>query len=176
MEHLRFPVGKFSAPAVFDKSVLDKHIKVIAALPDLIFSKIGIIEDEDYYFTYRPEGWNVIKVINHLSDSHMQAFSRFKLALTEDNPTIKPYLEDKWVQLSDTSLESVDDALGILHHVHAKWIKLMAGMSSADFHRTYFHPEQQKTAELYKIAAMYAWHSDHHSAHIDLALKQRGKF
>jgi hypothetical protein len=176
MDHLRFPVGKFLPPESYEKTTLEKYIKTIADLPDVIFSKISVLDEDEFYYTYRPEGWNIIEVINHLSDSHMQAFSRFKLALTEDNPTIKPYNEAKWVQLSDTSLDSLDDAMGILHHVHAKWIKLIKGMSKEDFHRTYFHPDQQRNLELYKVTALYAWHSNHHAAHIDLAIKHKGKF
>ena len=123
---------------------------------------------------YREGGWTVRQLINHLSDSHMVSFTRFKMALTEDNPTIKPYDEAKWAELQDSRSEPVKYAFLILEGLHARWIHLLKTMTNREFEKTYFHPEHNALVTLRENLAFYAWHCDHHSAHIQNLKKEKG--
>lgn len=176
LEALRFPVGKFSYPSQYNEADKQRFMETLEQLPSKLKGLCHNLSAEALSYIYRPDGWNIAQVVHHISDSHMNAFCRFKLALTEDNPTIKPYHEDRWVNLADTGMDNVADALGIITHVHAKLVRLCKGMSASDFDRTYFHPESQKTQSLYGVLALYDWHSRHHLAHIEQALQHKGSF
>ena len=115
---------------------------------------------------YRDGGWTVKQVIHHVADSHLNAYVRCKLALTEDNPTIKPYEEAAWAELSDTKNLPVNVSLTLLHALHARWVEVMKNMSDAEWQRTFFHPEQNRKITLWGMLTTYAWHGKHHVAHI----------
>ena len=114
---------------------------------------------------YRDGGWTIAQVVHHLADSHLNSYIRFKLALTEDNPTIKPYDEAAWAMLADSRMP-IDSSLQLLESVHARWVTLLRSMKEADFARTYVHPEHGKTFTLWGVLGMYAWHGRHHTAHV----------
>jgi hypothetical protein len=114
---------------------------------------------------YRPEGWNVRQVIHHCADSHMNALIRFKLALTEDQPTIKPYLQAKWALLSDYRLDP-GISISLLYGIHQRWVTLMESMSESDWKRSLVHPEYQHEQRLEQTAMLYAWHCAHHLGHV----------
>jgi hypothetical protein len=132
-------------------------------------------KNEAYLDTpYRPGGWKIKQVIHHLADSHMNAFFRFKLALTEENPTVKAYDEAAWANLPDAVM-GIESSMAIIKAVHEKWGVLLSAMTEADFRKTYFHPEKQRSQTLAEVALMYAWHGMHHLAHVQLPNLQQVK-
>ena len=165
LESLKYPIGKFSAPEVIDNILLDQAIRQIADLPKELFQVASPLTPTQLDCPYRPGGWTVRQLLHHCADSHGNAFFRFKHALTEENPSIKPYDEGSWANLPDSAL-SAELAMDMIRLVHAKWVHLLQHMSPADFERTYFHPEKQRTQRLTEVTLMYAWHGKHHLAHI----------
>ena len=115
---------------------------------------------------YRPQGWTVHQVVHHVPDSHMNALIRFKLALTEDTPTIKPYDEARWAQLPDATQTPVDVSLALLDALHRRWVVVLRAMSPTDFERSFMHPEHGRTMSLDQALALYAWHGTHHLGHV----------
>jgi hypothetical protein len=175
IEQLKYPIGKYNRPEVITESDINKWIGEIAALPEQLRETINGLSEQQLATPYREGGWTVRQVLHHVPDSHVNAYIRFKLALTEDTPTIKLYLEDKWAQLQDTQATPVEVSLTLLEALHKRWVVLMKGMSVNDFKRTFYHPEQKKEISLDGIAGMYAWHGKHHLAHIQ-KLKERMKW
>lgn len=165
LETLQYPIGRFALPATVDADTLAQAIEHIKALPTALFNVVSPLTPAELDCPYRPGGWTVRQLVHHCADSHGQALGRFKLALTEDNPTIKPYNEGAWAALADSQLP-VEQALDLLRLIHGKWVQLLQAMSPADFQRTYFHPEKQRSQTLTEVTLMYAWHGKHHLAHV----------
>ncbi len=174
LETLRYPVGKFSAPDTFSNSDLNKWLEIIAELPKKLRDAVHNLSDAQLDSPYREDGWTIRQVVHHLPDSHLNAYCRFKLALTEDNPTIRPYLEDRWAELPDSKSGRVDVSLDLLEAVHKCWLLVLYNMSEKDFQRTFYHPENKVTRTLAANLALYAWHSRHHIAHITELKKRKG--
>jgi hypothetical protein len=172
-QDLRYPVGRFSWDAP-DPSAAERArlIAEIEATPAKMRAAVAGLSKKQLVTPYRPEGWTVWQVTHHVPDSHMNAYIRFKLALTEDVPTIKPYMEDRWAKLADTPATPVETSLALLESLHQRWARLLRSMSDAEFARTYFHPEKGAPLTLGKTLALYAWHGRHHVAHIT-ALRER---
>ncbi len=173
---LRYPIGKqqdqpFSKNE-FDESIKKNYLQDIDICPGLLENSILNLDEQQLETPYRDGGWTIKQVVHHVADSHMNAFIRFKLALTEDNPTIKPYEEALWAELSDTKNLPVNISLTLLHALHKRWYELLKNMSSSDFERTIYHPEQKRKISLWQLLAIYAWHGKHHAAHIT-NLKER---
>ncbi|TFV95713.1 putative metal-dependent hydrolase [Algoriphagus kandeliae] len=169
IEFLKYPIGRFSMP---ENPNLQEAIAQIKKLPEYIQSAVSNLSEDQLDTPYRPGGWTVRQLVHHLADSHMNAFIRFKLALTEENPTIKPYDEAAWAKLPDSQLE-IASSISILSSVHYKWVVLLDKMDDQDFSRTYFHPGSGQTQSLFEVTHMYAWHGQHHLAHIQhLALRE----
>src|SRR5690606_14848317 len=137
----------------------------LRSFPKYLDVSINDFSEEQLNTPYRPGGWTVKQLIHHLSDSHTNALMRFKLALTENNPTIKPYDEAEWAKLADYSLP-VSESLPIIRAVHNKWATLIEAMKPEDFQKSYFHPESQESVPLSEVTLLYHWHSMHHLAHI----------
>ncbi|MDX5338187.1 MAG: putative metal-dependent hydrolase [Cyclobacteriaceae bacterium] len=165
IEFLKYPIGKFQLPEEITSEKIREAIETIKNFPKNLFSAVSPLAVAQLDTPYRPGGWTVRQLVHHCADSHMNAFVRFKLALTEDNPTIKPYEEAEWAKLADYSLP-VEPALTLIKAIHHKLGTLMDSMSADDFERTYFHPESKRTQTLGEVALMYSWHSQHHLAHI----------
>ena len=165
LEALKYPIGKFTIPQVIDAEAIQQAIQHTAALPKELFQVASPLTSAQLDSPYRPGGWTVRQLLHHCADSHGQALFRFKHALTEENPSIKPYDEGAWANLPDATLPA-ELALDMLRLVHAKWVHLLQNMSSADFERTYYHPEKQRTQTLAEVTLMYSWHGKHHLAHI----------
>lgn len=158
----RYPIGKFDANAFSNR---DANLKTIADLPARLSEAVSGLSDEQLDTPYRDGGWTLRQTVHHLADSHMNAFCRFKLALTEDEaPTITPYAEDRWAELPDNRLP-VDVSLAIIEGVHRRWVEMVGAMSDADFAREFVHPETGIWT-LERVLGLYAWHSRHHTAHI----------
>ena len=165
LESLKYPIGKFSIPQEIDAEIIEKAINRIADFPKKIFQLASPLTPAQLERPYRPGGWSVRQLLHHCADSHGQALFRFKHALTEENPSIKAYDEGAWAQLPDYQLPA-SDALETIRLVHARWVLLLHSMTPADFSRTYYHPEKQRTQPLAEVTLMYAWHGEHHLAHI----------
>lgn len=173
MEELKYPIGRFQYKGPYTEEQKRQFIKEIAETPEELKKAIKNLSDEQFATPYRPEGWTVRQVVNHMTDSHMNAFIRFKLALTEQNPGIKPYDQDKWVNLADTLNSPVEISINLLDALHQKWVILLNSLSAEDYKRTYMHPESGNTS-LEKVLGMYAWHGKHHLAHITGLKKRMG--
>ena len=171
-ESLRFPIGRF-APLPFSDDVRDRAIDDIEALPALLRAAVGGLDDARLDTPYRPGGWTVRQVVHHVADSHMNGFIRAKLALTEANPTIKPYDQDAWAGLADARL-SIAVSLQIVDAVHARWTTVYRAMAPADWGRTFVHPEAGITYTLAEHVQLYAWHSRHHLAHVTSLRRREG--
>jgi len=167
---LSYPIGRFT-PVASTSAVRAAALDDIAALPRRMRDAVAGLTDAQLDTPYRPGGWTVRQLVHHVSDSHMNGYIRVKLALTEDNPTIKPYDEALWATLPDSQLP-IDVSLALLDQVHVRWDAVFRGMTPAQFERTFFHPEMQKSLTLDLHAQLYAWHSKHHVAHIT-ALRER---
>lgn len=158
---LRYPIGKF------DRSVIGErrdNIRIIAELPEMLKKAISGLDDDQLETHYRPDGWTLRQTVHHIADSHMNSLCRFKLALTEEAPTIRPYFEDRWALHADMKL-AVDVSIKILEGVHFRWETLLRSMSEYDFARELVHPESGLWT-LNDFLGMYAWHCRHHTAHI----------
>jgi len=170
---LRYPVGKFPFPATISRADLDGFIAAIAELPEQLRAAVSGLTDEWLDTPYRPGGWTVRQVVHHLADSHMNAYIRVKLALTEDSPTIKPYREDRWAEIPEARTASVGISLGILEGLHWRWTLALSVLTEAEFARTFVHPERGPM-RLDLVTAMYAWHCRHHLAHITHLARRMG--
>lgn len=167
MSDLSYPIGKFT-PVAGEITAEQRAawITEIAELPPKFRGVVQSLTDAQLDTPYRPGGWTVRRVVHHVPDSHLNAYIRFKLALTEDNPTIKPYEEALWAELPDTKGTLIGVSLVMLEALHRRWVTLLRSMSPEQWGRTFFHPEQKKSLRLDGVLAMYAWHGKHHTAHI----------
>ena len=169
---LKYPIGKFADPGIPTSDQIKNYISEIEELPGLIEAEYEKIKNNSLLeFAYRPNGWTARQVVHHLSDSHMNALIRFKLTITEELPTIKPYLEGRWAELSDNKLDP-QISIDLLKGIHKKLVALLRSSSSNDFERTYFHPESQKEFKLYTATALYAWHGKHRLGHLRIINNQ----
>ena len=168
---LRYPVGPFVRPQSVSPSERAANIRAIAGLPANLRAAVDGLSDEQLATPYRDGGWNVRQVVHHIADSHMNSFIRFRLALTENEPTIKPYDEVACAELADSRTSPIELSLTLLDSLHARWITMLESMSDADFARAFRHPEIGLVT-LEVNTALYAWHSRHHVAHIT-SLRER---
>ncbi len=170
MTDLQYPVGRFTPVMSLTPGQRKECIEQIAQAPELLRRAVTGLDERQLDTPYRPDGWTVRQVVHHVPDSHLNAYVRFKLALTEDQPTIKPYDQERWSQLPDTHAP-VDLSLALLAALHQRWVLLLRGMGPADFARRINHPESGvMTGD--SLLAMYSWHGRHHTAHIT-ALRER---
>jgi uncharacterized damage-inducible protein DinB len=171
MDDLRFPIGKFNRPAELNDAERAAAIDIVARTPAELRAAVRGLTDAQLDTEYRPGGWTVRQLIHHVPDSHMNAYVRFKLALTETTPTIKPYEEARWAELPDTQLTPPETSLALLDSLHERWVNLLRKMKPGEFERTLKHPESG-IQRLDQVLALYAWHGPHHVAHVT-ALKTR---
>ena len=165
MENLSFPIGKFTYSGPTSDGQKRVFIDEIAQTPARLKTAVAGLSNTQLDTPYRPAGWTVRQVVHHVPDSHLNAYVRFKLALTEDNPTIKPYAEDRWADLSDTQSTPIEVSLTLLESLHDRWVRLLRSLTPEQWKRTFRHPELGEMT-LEKTVAMYAWHGKHHVAHI----------
>ncbi|MBC7390699.1 MAG: putative metal-dependent hydrolase, partial [Opitutaceae bacterium] len=137
-------------------------------------AEVIYLTDSQLDTSYRPEGWTIRQVVNHCADSHMNSLVRFKLALTEDKPIIKPYYEERWAELSDSKSMPVIPAIQMLHGIHSRWTILLKSLSDNDIKKTFIHPEHGKEFSIEENIGVYAWHCNHHLAHITTLKKSKG--
>jgi len=174
LEQLRYPIGKFSFPEDISKDDINKWIDVLDYFTNRLERLVKDLSDEQLDTPYRPEGWMIRQTVHHLSDSHHHSYTRFKWALTEDQPLIKAYYEERWAELSDSRTAPIEMSINHLKAVHYKLVYLLKSLNQDDFNKGFIHPETNKLVLLKQNLAMYAWHSNHHYAHIENVLKRQG--
>lgn len=165
---LQYPIGEFVVPTQISIDDRNQWITDIEQLPHLLTNALDDLSKPLIDTSYRPGGWTARQVVHHLADSHMNSFIRFKLALTEERPTIKPYEEHLWAELPDSKLFPVEHSLDLLHSLHHRWTYLLKNMSSSDFNKTLYHPASKREMSLLLNTALYSWHGRHHIEHIKL--------
>lgn len=168
LEVLKYPIGRFQVPETVSADMVKRAIGSIQHFPIDLQEVVNNLTEETLERKYRPAGWSIRQLVHHLADSHMNAYMRFKLALTEEKPVIKPYKEDLWAKLADSKL-GIDNSVQILVGIHEKWVFLMQDMSEGQWSRSFFHPEQNKFIPLNVNVLLYDWHGRHHLAHISQA-------
>lgn len=171
MEDLRYPIGKYITQP-FSEKQMKEWLNDIKFLPQHLEHAILNLDAAQLGTPYREGGWTVKQLVHHVADSHMNAYIRFKLGLTEDNPTIKPYDEAAWAEMNDTKNLPINISLTLLHALHSRWFEILKHTNAEDLNRTVFHPEHKKEMSLWFLLGMYAWHSKHHVAHVT-ALRER---
>jgi uncharacterized damage-inducible protein DinB len=172
MPDLRYPLGKFDPSAPITDQSRTNAIWDLAQLPEKLRAAVEGLSDAQLDTPYRPEGWTVRQLVHHVADSHLNACTRIRLALTEDTPTIKPYDEQRWAELPDARTLAVETSLQVLDGVHARLVALLRSLDGAAFARTVMHPEHGRTMSVDNLVALYGWHSRHHVRHIT-ALRER---
>ncbi|MFD2285139.1 putative metal-dependent hydrolase [Pedobacter petrophilus] len=163
---LKYPIGQFTMPDIFNAQQAGIWISEIEALPGQIIEATGRLTDEELNQTYRPEGWTLRQVIHHLPDSHMNAYIRFKQAITEDVPVIRPYHEELWAETKEAKNGDIQTSVALLTALHQRWVAFLKTIKMEDYQRKYIHPAQGKELTLANMLGMYAWHGKHHLAHI----------
>ncbi|XEC96584.1 YfiT family bacillithiol transferase [Paenibacillus tarimensis] len=171
-ENLKYPIGIFSCPKEISEHQRKEWIREIEETPGSLKQAINGLSEEQLNTPYREGGWTVKQVVHHLADSHMNSCIRFKLALTEDNPTIKPYREELWAELTDSTGMDISVSLTLLESLHHRWVVLLESLSASDYERTFYHPESNEIVRLDRNLGLYAWHGKHHIAHIT-SLRER---
>jgi uncharacterized damage-inducible protein DinB len=170
---LSYPTGKFKRPSRLDPDERARAIETVAATPARLREAVRGLTPQQLETPYRPGGWTVRQVVHHVPDSHLNAYCRFKLALTEDEPTIKPYEEAKWALLPDVAAVPIETSLALLEAVHERWVAILRAMTPSDFERMLVHPESGRQS-LDQVLALYAWHGPHHTAHVTKLRERMG--
>jgi uncharacterized damage-inducible protein DinB len=174
MDDLRYPIGKFHSvkrPLTDDER--RARIEALVALPTRMRAAIRGLSDEQLDTPYREAGWSVRQLVHHVVDSHVNAYVRFRLALTEENPTVRPYDEKRWAELPDATTQPAEVSLAMLDALHARWGALLAALDAESFARTLRHPEIGEIT-LDFLVELYAWHGAHHAAHVEQLRARRG--
>ena len=174
MDELRYPTGRFQRPTTtLSPAERRKHIDTIRGTPAALRKAVTGLSDTQLDTPYRPGGWTVRQVVHHVPDSHLNAYVRFKLALTENVPTIKPYDEGRWAQLGDVPATRVETSLALLDALHERWVALLESIAQQDYERQLVHPENG-TMTLDQVLALYGWHGPHHVAHVTRLRERNG--
>lgn len=176
MEKLKYPIGTFQKPISITATDLKIWISIIENFPNKIKLLTEKLSIEQLNWVYRPNGWTIKQVVHHCADSHMNSLIRFKLALTEENPTIKPYNEANWANLFDSVSDDISASILIIEGIHKRWILLLSSFDESHFKRTFYHSENKITYKLDEAIALYAWHCNHHFAHIEQAIFFKNNF
>jgi hypothetical protein len=173
LDSLRYPIGPMPSGQTYTPDELAGYVAAIDQLPHKLAALVAGWPDDRLDTTYRPGGWTVRQTIHHVADSHMNAYVRTRLALTEDRPTISPYEEGEWANLPDSALP-VAISLSLLTSLHQRWVVCLKNMTEAQLQRTYYHPGNQAIYTLADVLAMYAWHGEHHYQHIARLAERNG--
>jgi hypothetical protein len=173
LEQLKYPTGKLQWETEYTPEVIRKLIAKIEQFPADLRTLAGSLTKEDLSYGYRPGGWNIRQIIHHISDSHINAYIRTKLAITEENPTIKPYDENKWAAMVDANDDNIEVSILITENIHKKLVPILKSLDFEDFDRTYYHPDMKRDVPLGQLLSIYAWHGHHHLGQIKTALLKR---
>jgi hypothetical protein len=168
MEHLKYPIGKFEYGKTYSSDDNKNHISIIEGFPKVLETLALQLTSTQLETSYRPEGWTGRQVIHHIADSHLNAYTRVKLTLTEEAPIIKPYKEALWAELEDGKNAPIDISLLLIKAVHHRWSYLLKTLTDDDLQRKYIHPQYNHEFKLDEFLALYAWHGNHHYAHLKI--------
>lgn len=170
LESLKFPIGREEvdhfASATFSEEAKEEMMNSIKFLPARLEYLLQNLDEHQFDTPYRPGGWTVRHLVHHLADSHINAYTRFRLGLTEDNPSIKPYDQDAWALLPDVQITPTNVSVTLLHSLHTRWYDLLKALKPEEWERTIFHSEKKVKMSLWDLLKSYSWHSKHHLAHI----------
>ena len=174
LEKLRYPIGHFHRPEIITKEIREAWINDMESLPEKLASLVFKLNDEQLETPYRPDGWTVRQLVHHIADSHHHSYTRFKWALTETEPLIKAYEEKDWSSLFDAQTAPVELSINYLRALHSKIVYLLKGLSKTDFQKSYLHPEGNTKVTVEENIGKYAWHGNHHLAHIRNLVENKG--
>jgi uncharacterized damage-inducible protein DinB len=169
----RYPIGKYE-PKPYSKEQKEKWLADIKFLPEELERSVLNLDAGQLDTPYRDGGWTVKQLVHHVADSHMNAYTRFKLGLTETNPTIKPYEEKDWALLRDNDRVPINVSITLLHALHLRWLEAIRDLEDSDWERTVVHPEHGRQMSLWFLLGLYAWHGKHHTAHITSLRESKG--
>ena len=170
MEHLKYPIGKHTGSETYTEEQISEKINDLKVFPENLKNLVNGLSETDLAKTYREGSWTIKQLVHHIGESHLNAYIRVKLALTEDNPTIKPYEESTWVKTAENDILPPSVSLQLIEAIHIKLVTLLENLTEAELSRTFYHPQYQRTSRLSDLLSLYSWHGKHHSAHIRLAL------
>lgn len=176
LEKLKYPIGTYAPEKNPSQQQLKIWLDDLETFPASVEKLVDALDNEMLNWRYRPDGWTIKQVVHHCADSHMNSIIRFKLALTEDKPTIRPYFEDRWALLPDSQENDLTPSLQILKAVHFKLVLLLKTLTNEQLQREFIHPEHGKIFNVAETIGNYAWHSNHHLAHIKQALQFKNNF
>jgi DinB family protein len=174
VEDLRYPIGQFRYQGEPDHQLREQWIGEIAAAPANLRAVVAGLSPQQLDTPYRAQGWTVRQVVHHLPDSHLNAYTRMKLALTEESPVIKPYDEARWAELPDARRGAIELSLDLLETLHLRWVLLLRQLSAEQFLQRFIHPEHGRPFEVQEALAFYAWHGRHHVAHVSSLRRRMG--
>ncbi|MCB0569482.1 MAG: putative metal-dependent hydrolase [Phaeodactylibacter sp.] len=172
MYEQQYPIGEFKYQP-YGEAQRNGYIDTIRRLPERLRGVVEHFTEAQLEQSYRPGGWSARQLIHHIADSHMNAYIRFKLILTEEKPVLKTYEEKLWAELQDTYFAPVEASLSILDGLHRRWVSLLEGISGPQWERTGFHPEHHRDVSLLEFLALYDWHSRHHLEHLRIIAESR---
>jgi len=175
LESLKYPIGKFQTPGNITQENINRWIDEIEFLPHQIRAAVQDLDEKQLDISYRPKGWTIRQLVHHLPDSHMNTYIRFRLTLTEEKPTIKPYFEDRWAELQDAKHGNIEISLILLEAIHIRWTMLLRSLDLQQLRKSFIHPETGNEIRLDQNIGFYAWHGKHHLAHIELCIKNMSK-
>ncbi|MBK8372568.1 MAG: putative metal-dependent hydrolase [Saprospiraceae bacterium] len=174
IEELKYPVGKYQRQENISPEELKNYINEISNFPARLKAAVQNLSEEQLDTPYREDGWTVRQVVHHCADSHMNSLTRLKLALTEDVPVIKPYVEAKWAELADSVKMEIAPSIQMIEGIHSRWTVLLHSLTPEEWQRTFIHPQTGRTFRLDENTGLYAWHCRHHLAHITGLIKRMG--
>lgn len=174
LEQLQYPIGKYNAQEEISAGKKEEYLLAIEQAPQLLRSAVKGLTDEQLDTPYRPGGWTLRQVVHHVPDSHMNAYVRCKWALTEDNPLIKAYYEDRWAETQEATKAEVELSLSLLEALHRRWIQFLRSLSDEQMEKSFRHPETGKRVSIRQMLGLYAWHGKHHVAHITSLREKMG--
>jgi uncharacterized damage-inducible protein DinB len=173
-DDVRYPIGPLRPNKSLSPAERSKEIEKIARAPAVLRRAVEGLSETQLDTPYRDGGWTIRQLVHHLADSHMNAYVRLKLALTEDKPTIKPYDEARWAELSDARTLPIEVSLRLLETLHERFVATLHSLKPADFARSFYHPEHRRELTIDELVGMYAWHGEHHTAHVTRASERLG--
>ncbi|MEW4925236.1 YfiT family bacillithiol transferase [Algibacter sp. 2305UL17-15] len=172
LEKLKYPIGQFECPSNISEQIIESWISILEHFPNRLENLVKDLSDKQLDTVYRPDGWTIRQVVHHIADSHHHSYSRFKWTLTEDKPVIKAYYEDRWAELMDTRTAPIGMSLSYIKALHEKLVYILKRLSEEDLNKCFVHPETNNEVKLNYNIGNYAWHSNHHYAHIENLLKR----
>lgn len=174
LHSLKYPIGEFKPKDNYTPDDIKWYINTIELFPAKIKQAVSGLSEEQLDTIYRPGGWTIRQVVHHVTDSHINSYTRFKLALTEDNPTIRPYEEADWAELPEAKSGAIELSLPLLEALHKRWVVMLKGMKPGDTERRLYHPGSKQQMTIASLMHLYTWHCDHHLAHITNLKKSKG--